>query len=870
MPRQSPLSTLPLPISAVLLAAALCAAPAAAAPPPDPAPSTDEERRVEGLLSQMTLEEKIDLLGGINGFDIRGVPRLDVPLMGAADSPFGVRADGRSNLMVGGIALAATWNTALAERVGVEIGRDARARGKHFHLAPGVNIYRAPMSSRNFEYFGEDPFLASRFAVAFIKGVQSQGVSSTVKHFLGNNSEFARHTTDSVIDERALREIYLPAFEAAIREAGTGAIMSAYNLVNGEHMTQNRRLITEVAKQELGFQGVMMSDWDATYDALAAANAGLDLEMPSGKFLNRQALLPLIEQGKVSPATIDDKVRRILRTAVRFGWLDRPQMDLAIPRYNLRGREAARTAAREAMVLLKNDGNLLPLDKRKTRSVAVIGPHAHPAVPLGGGSATIPPFRAVSFLEGLSEHLGETADVRWLRGIPTFAKATNATSFSVEPGGGWPGLKTEVFDNADLSGAPAITRTDWRVSIGSPIDLAAIVSGDVDLAAMFGPPERKVSTRWTGYYYPAEAGVFDVFVQQGGFTTSGYRLFVDGKLISDSWSRNVAAVGTHSLTLDPTSHKFVVEHHGTTSFGGPFFRLGVVRQGTWVDPIAVQLAAQADAVVLAVGFDPETEHEHWDRTFALPPGQEELIEKVVAANENTILVLTSGGAVDMSKWIDRVPAILQAWYPGQEGGTALAEILFGDVNPSGHLPATFERRWEDNPVHDSYYPEAGTNKIVYKEGVFVGYRGYEKAGTKPLFPFGHGLSYTSFEYSNLSVRPLEAGSSPSGPRYEVAFDVENTGAREGADVAQVYVGDTHAKVPRPAKELKGFAKVNLRPGETKRVTVTLDGRALSYYDVGAKQWKADAGDFEVLVGRSSADIALRGKLTLARDLTSQR
>jgi beta-glucosidase len=294
--------------------------------------------------------------------------------------------------------------------------------------------------------------------------------------------------------------------------------------------------------------------------------------------------------------------------------------------------------------------------------------------------------------------------------------------------------------------------------------------------------------------------------------------------------------------------------------------MGIVRAGQFVSGNAKKMAASADVVVVAAGFDSESEAESADRTFRLPLGQDELIREMTATNKNTIVVMTSGGSVDMNSWIDRVPALVQAWYPGQEGGTALAEILFGDVNPSGRLPVTFERRWEDNPVHDSYYPEAGTKRVVYKEGIFVGYRGYERAGTKPLFPFGFGLSYTTFKYSNLSIKPAGvAGSNGDsfGLRYEVSFEVKNTGTREGADVAQVYLGGAQTKVPRPAKELKGFVKVSLRPGETKEVSVTLDSRSLSYYDVNAKQWRADPGVFNVLVGRSSAQIELQGKLTLA-------
>src|SRR6266550_2702092 len=330
------------------------------------------ESRVESLLGQMTLEEKIDMLGGVDDFFIRGIPRLGLPRLKMADGPIGVRNYGPATAMAGGIALAATWNPTLAERVGIELGRDARAKGVHFLLGPGVNIYRAPMNGRNFEYFGEDPFLASRVAVGYIEGMQSQGVSATIKHYMGNNSEFDRHNSDSIIDERTMREIYLPTFEAAVKEAHVGAIMDSYNLTNGIHMSQNGHLNSDVAKKEWGFDGIMMSDWTSTYDAVAAANGGLDLEMPSGVFMNRKNLEPAIQQSKVSVATINDKVRRILRTAVRFGWLDRNQTDYSIPRFNMQGRQVALQSAREGMVLLKNDSSLLPLDKTRIKSIAVI------------------------------------------------------------------------------------------------------------------------------------------------------------------------------------------------------------------------------------------------------------------------------------------------------------------------------------------------------------------------------------------------------------------------------------------------------------------------------------------------------------------
>jgi beta-glucosidase len=803
------------------------------------------EERVESLLSKMTLEEKIDMLGGVDGFFIRGLPRLGLPRLKMADGPMGVRNFGPATAMAAGIGLAATWNAALAERVGTELGRDARAKGVHFLLAPGVNIYRAPMNGRNFEYFGEDPFLASRIAVGYIKGVQSQGVSATVKHYMGNNSEFDRHNTDSIIDERTMREIYLPVFEAAVKEAQVGAIMDSYNLTNGAHLTQNGYLNTDVAKNEWSFRGIMMSDWTSTYDGIAAANGGLDLEMPAGAFMNRETLLPAIQQGKVTVATIDEKVRRILRTAIRFGWLDRDQTDFSIPRYNQQGRSAALAAAREGQVLLKNAGGLLPLNKGKIRSIAIIGPNAYPAVPVGGGSARVEPFVATSILEGISNYLGTAVPVYHARGLPSLSEMADATSFSTEPVNGQPGLRAEYFNSDDLQGTPSITRTEQHINFraGSRAEF----------------PAASVSSRWRGYYVVKQPGNYDIFVASSGEDGGYYRLYLDDKLVFDSWTIAPTAVSQARVALDTAAHKILIERHGRSRWIGSRFQFGINRSGTLVDAEAKTLAAGADVVVLAAGFDPGSESEGADRTFNLPPGQDELIEEIAAANKNTIVALTSGGNVSMTAWIDRVPAVIEMWYPGQEGGRALAEVLFGEVNP-------FERRWEDNPVHDSYYPAAGTNHVIYKEGVFVGYRGYEKTGTKPLFPFGYGLSYTTFKYSKLDIKSIANGDS-TNPRYEISFDIKNTGSNEGADVAQVYVGDRHAKVPRPAKELKGFTKVSLRAGETKRVTVPLDGRALTYYDANGKQWRADAGDFEVLVGRSSEQIELRGKLTLANSFT---
>lgn len=823
---------------------------------------SDANARADAILAKMTLEQKIDLIGGTDGFFIRAMPEFGVSALRMADGPMGVRNFGPATAMAAGINLAATWDPALAERVGTQIGRDARAKGVNFLLGPGLNIYRSPMNGRNFEYFGEDPYLASRIAVGYIDGVQSQGVSATAKHFMANNSEFDRHNTDSIIDERTMREIYLPLFEAAVKEAHAGAVMDSYNLVDSVHMTQNEILNTEILKKEWGFQGVLMSDWFATYDGVAAANSGLDLEMPSGALMNRATLLPAVRDGKVSLATIDDKVRRILRLAVKSHWLDRDQTDPTIPRYNLEGRRAALDAAEEGMVLLKNDGNVLPLNKHSIKSVAVIGPDAYPAVPVGGGSAGVRPFAAVSFLEGIANELGPTVRTCYRRGIPELNELAQDTSFSTTESGNDVGLSGEYFSNENLQGEPILRRTDAHVDFG------AVSGADLGFGGAAYPPTA-VSARWTGYYMASGAGNYDFFVQSTGEAGGYYRLYVDGKLALDDWSIAKALVDYSTLTLSQGPHKIVLERHGRPGFLGSRFRFGIVRLGSYVDPSAEKIAASADAVVVAVGFDPESESEGADRTFRLPPGQDELIQKMAAANKRVIVVITSGGAVDMNAWIDRVPALLEAWYPGQEGGTALAQIIFGDANPSGRLPVSFERRWEDNPVHDSYYPEAGSSRVVYNEGIFVGYRGYETKNVKTRFEFGSGLSYTTFQYRNINVHPISGISAPtdrnpreSAPLYEVSFDVTNAGSRPGATVAEVYVGESHPPIPRPLKELKGFARVNLRPGETRHVTIPLNVRAFSFYDVSAHGWRVNPGEFNVYVGQSVEQLELKNALTI--------
>ena len=801
---------------------------------------TGIDKRVDAILSQMTLEEKITYIGGINDFFIRPVPRVGIPELKMSDGPMGVHDYGLTTAYPATIALAATFDADLGLRVGAMLGDDARARGVHFILAPAMNIYRAPMCGRNFEYLGEDPFLASRMAVSLIKGIQSKHVIATAKHFMGNNQEYERHKVSSNIDERTMREIYLPAFEASVKEAKVGAIMDSYNLTNGIHMTQNDYLNNQILKKEWGFRGILMSDWDSTYDGVAAANGGLDLEMPSGKFMNVKTLVAPVNEGKVSVATIDEKVRRILRTAMEFGFFDKPQTDSSIPPYSQPGRALTLEESRKSMVLLKNSGNLLPVDKSKT--VAVIGPNAYPAVPGGGGSAQTKPFASVSFMEGISNYLGAAGKVLYAEDAPDLADVFQRVEFITGPGGE-SGLKGEYFNNEQLTGDPALVRTDKTV---------AFKWGDDSYIS--GGPVDHFSIRWTGYFIPKTTDDYKFYTS----ADDGVRLYIDGEPVIDDWKRHAETLDSFGKRLEAGKpYQIKLEYFEAT--GGATASFGVAAASESIGKETKALAAKADVVILCVGFDPVTESEGFDRTFRLPAGQDELIRQISSVNKNTIVVITSGGAVDMTRWIDQIPGIIEAWYPGQEGGTALAQILFGEYSPSGKLPASFERQWEDNPTFKTYYTKPGELQVDYSEGVFVGYRHYDRATVKPLFPFGYGLSYTTFTYSNLKVSP---GAGNLNQPVTVTFDLKNTGKREAAEVAQVYVGDTHASVPRPVKELKGFARVQLKPGESRRVSVTLDRRAFSFYDVKKKDWSAESGQFGILVGSSSQKIELQGAFNL--------
>ncbi len=821
-----------------ILSAAMTAATHVIAQPVTP----EHEAMARALVEQMTLEEKIDYIGGYNTFFIRAVDRLGIPEIRMADGPQGVRndfsaqligRDKKSTLYPCGMAAAATWNRELVKSMGIGIGQDARARGVHIMLGPGVNIYRSPLCGRNFEYYGEDPYLVSETAVSMVEGIQSQGVMACAKHFAANNQEWDRYNVSSDVDERTLHEIYLPAFEKSIRKAGMGAVMNGYHLVNSVHSSEYGYLNIDVLRDTWGFKGILMSDWGGTYSTLGPIFNGLDIEMPGGGMMNRAKILPLIENGVVDESVIDLKVQHILQSLIAFGFFDRPQKDESIGERNPYSDSVALEVAREGIVLLKNDG-LLPLEKGK---VVVCGPNANTIV-TGGGSGVVYPFESCPVSEGMRK-MGR----KYKSLYDTSGWKTDLSLFFADPECTVPGATAEYFASKDLSGEPVHTSRVLEIDGKFP---ASPVPGIV-------PDDY--SDRYTFYYRPETESY--LYLSAGG--DDGYRLLIDGETVIDDWE-NKAYRSKDIFRKFEAGHvyKFTYEHSDDFSVSRVMFRYA----DHFNDPEFTEALEKADAVIACIGFDAITEHEGGDRTFGLPEGQLDLIDALYEHNRNIVAVLNAGGSVDMMPWIGKVRAIIMAWYPGQEGGQAVAEIITGKISPSGRLPFTMEKKLEDNPTYGNYYTNVDMSmfntpyrRVAYNEGIFVGYRGFEKSGTSPLFEFGYGLSYSSFSYGNLEI-------TGEGMEYTVSFDITNTGDCDAAEVAQVYVCDMEARVPRPDKELKGYGKVHIDKGQTVRVSVKLDEEAFRFYDPVQHRFTVEPGKFGILVGSSSQDIRLEGEIDI--------
>lgn len=818
----------------------------------------DIEERITALLGELTLAEKVALLAGASMWQTTPVERLKIPAIKVSDGPNGARGSGgfvggavTSACFPVGIALAATWNTAMIEQIGQALGEETKAKGAHMLLAPTVNIHRSPLNGRNFECYSEDPYLSARIAVAYITGLQSRNVGATVKHYVCNDSEFERNTISSEVDERTLREIYLPPFQAAVQEARAWGVMAAYNRVNGVYAGEHRELLIDILKREWGFDGIVMSDWFGVKSTVEAANNGLDLEMPGPSQWRGEKLLRAVESGDVSAAAIDESARRMLRTIMRAGALERPdpEPEQAIDRPE--HRQLIRRAAAEAAVLLKNERATLPLELDRIVSIAIIGPNAKVAQIMGGGSAQVNAHYAVTPYDGIVARVGERARLEYEIGctnhklLPRLAAGVNTTA-------GERGWRVALYDNLELAGEP-VHQTVSRVS--EQVWLGEIAPG-LQAAAF--------SARISGRFTPEEGGAHQFGLASAGLS----RLLIDGALVLDNWTqqtRGETYFGTGSaeavtqVELEAgQTYELVVEYssRGATLLAG--VRLGHLPPiGADAIERAAALAARSDVALIFAGLNGEWESEGFDRPdMELVGAQNALIDAVAAANPNTVVVLQTGSPVTMP-WLERVAAVIQAWYPGQECGNAIADVLFGDVNPSGKLPQTFPRRLKDNPAYINYPGENG--RVRYGEGIFVGYRYYEKKDIAPLFPFGFGLSYTSFAYANLR---LSADAIAPAEVLEVLVDVTNTGRRAGQEVVQLYIRDVESRVLRPVKELKAFAKVALEPGATTTVRFTLDRTALAFWDDSRHAWMAEAGTFEVLVGASSQDIRLQASFQL--------
>ena len=799
------------------------------------------EERVDNLLKQMTLEEKIDMLGG-TGFETKAIERLGIPPLNMSDGPLGVRWD-NSTALPSGILLGATWNPDIVTKLGTVLATETKAKGRQVILAPCVNIARIPMGGRNFESYGEDPYLTSRIAVNYIKGVQKENVVATVKHFAANNQEHQRDFVNTIVDERALNEIYFPAFKAAVQEANVLAVMSAYNKLNDHYCSENDYLLIDKLKKEWGFNGLVMSDWGAVHSTVPTFNGGLDLEMPDGKYLNKETLLDKIKSGELSETKLDDKVKRILRVMFTIGLFDDYQYDKSAvntPEH----KQVALDIAKDGIVLLKNNNSILPLDVNKIKSIAVIGPNSKVTITGGGGSSMVVPFSSVSPLEALQNKIGDKVKINFAQGcmLDGDSNPLDEKYLFTDESGNENGLKAEYFTNKNLEGKPD------RIMVDKIINFSWDWHGPFE-----DFPKDNFSVRWTGFIKVDKTGRYTLDVA----SDDGARLYLDDKLVIDDWTDHALVTNSYTTELKANQYyKIKLEYY--ENGGGAIVKLGWRKPNDELLTGAITTARNSDVAIVFAGTNYTYESEGYDRkNLNLPSDQDDLIKEISGVNKNTIVVLTTGSPVLMDKWLNNVDGLIEAWFAGEQAGNAIAEILLGKTNPSGKLPITFPKRWEDCSAYNTYMKEDGTTR--YEDGIYVGYRHFEKNKIEPLFPFGYGLSYTTFEYGGLK---LSSNEMPGNSNLIVSFNLKNTGKVKGEEIAQLYINDVKSSIDRPVKELKRFKKVSLNPGEEKTIEFELDEKALSFFDPSTKNWKAESGEFEVLIGSSSEDIKLKEMFNL--------
>ncbi|MEA2330890.1 MAG: beta-glucosidase [Thermoleophilaceae bacterium] len=859
------------------------AAPAAATAAWDTDPAV--EQRANAIVAGMTTEEKVDLatgqLNNFYGFFNNGEERVGIPAQTMADGPVGVRianpnADRRTTRFPSGTAMGATFDRALLRLVGETLGNEAFHTGHNVLLAPSVDIARTPLWGRTFEGFGEDPLLSGEIGAAYIAGVQTNPVMATIKHFAVNDQETSRFTISSQVDDRTLHEIYTKPYEIGVREASPGAAMCSFNRLNEVAACENP-LMNTLLKGEYGHRGFTMSDYNATPSTVRAANSGLDQEQPGdqgpGSANFGERLLAAVDAGDVSMTRLDDMARRQLRPMIGLGLFDNP---VQADRFDEQAHgQVARRVAQEGTVLLKNERRTLPFRLgARLRSIAVIGPDADNASAQGGGSATIANATyEVSPLEGIRRRAGSGTRVTYAAGTDGISEGdllpgpAPVPSTILRPDGGQPGdrgLHAQFWPNTSFAGAPGLDLVDPNVNVNwgfqnfsgfnaaSPKATSSqAVTGNTSLLG-------DLSARWTGELIPPATADYRL-----GLTSRGTaRLFIDGALVLENTSD---AVTTQSVPVslragEPRSVRIEYSAPAFSMFQGGQVRFFWDHDDSVMAPAmrdAVADARAADAAVVVVrDYETEGGSRQADRPHLnLPKEQDQLIRRVARANPNTVVVITTGGVTKTSNWEEDVRAILQAWYPGQEQGNAIADIVFGDVNPSGKLPATI-------PNDESQVPPIDLDQVAeHPEGVFVGYRGFQQRGDTPSYPFGHGLSYSTFGYRLLRV----ADGAPGTPQGDVrvSFRLRNRSRRAGAEVAQVYIGRLPTRsVSTPPRQLAGFQKVQLAGHEARRVTVTIPRRSLSYWDSGAQHWVTPSGNLPVYVGGSSEDTALAGVINV--------
>ncbi|NNM85350.1 MAG: hypothetical protein HKL96_06300 [Phycisphaerales bacterium] len=815
---------------------------------------TKINQQVDAILAKLTLAEKIRLLSGAGFMRTRPVRALGIPALKMSNASVGVGTWGPATSFPASETLASSWDPTLARAEGIAIGQECRRWGVNIVLGPGMDIVRVPQGGRNFEYVGEDPVLASAMVVPWIRGVQSQGVAACAKHYAGNEQEYDRFTLDCNISRRAMEEIYLPPFKAAVEQGGVWTFMAAFNRVNGVWSAQNSYLLSTMLRQHWNFPGIVMSDWGATHSTLRSLVGGLDLEMPDGEYLSYHKVKPLINRQLLSVSVIDAHVRRVLRMMIAMGFKQPYPQLTASERASLKAHDSAVAlkVAAEGAVLLKNRHHILPFDVNRPLTIALVGPMAWPAATGGGGSSyTTPNVPPVSMVQALQQAGGSKLQLVW---IPyprsRYAYLGQGAVFTAQRRRGF---TAEYFNNANLEGKPALVRRDRCIKFYWPFNpLPSEITNPV------------FSIQWTGKITPQTSGNYQMVCGTAADTFDKHSqqkavVYLNGKQIlsqaSNAWPgmvvEHLRAAHTYALRIDLTKVRSYPRNEHLRNMPWVGFGYGPLTT-TKLSAAQKGELKSANAVVACMGFGRRHEFEGNDRTWKLPDDQDSYLSEVARINPHTVAVIYAGGGINMQSWIHKVAGLLYAWYPGENGNLAIARILFGQINPSGHLPCTFALKASDEPTFGRYPLDPGSSKArptaTFAEGIYVGYRWYDKHRIQPLFCFGQGLSYTHFAFGKPQVNSAGHGVNRV---ITVRIRVTNTGSRAGAEVVQLYVHPLVDRADRSVQQLRGFKRVTLSRGQSKVVAIRLTWRDFAFYDEHSKHWRVPAGPYELGLGDSS-------------------